>query len=125
MKWILLPLNALRAFEAAGRLASFTQAAVELQVTHSAIGQDCSFLLVHRRWEALRRSAPIQSPVLSHTSLQEQVQDGVANLTVRFRKKSGPAQGRAKPVVGVRHASHIESSTSEIPLSRHRSITDP
>ena len=33
--------------------------------------------------------------------------------------------GRAEPVVGARHASHIESSTSYIPLSQHHSITDP
>jgi LysR family glycine cleavage system transcriptional activator len=33
------PLNALRAFEAAGRLGSFTKAATELNVTHSAISR--------------------------------------------------------------------------------------
>lgn len=33
------PLNALRAFEAAGRLGSFTRAAQELNVTHSAISR--------------------------------------------------------------------------------------
>ncbi|WP_162798625.1 LysR substrate-binding domain-containing protein [Sulfitobacter sp. SK012] len=33
------PLNALRAFEAAGRLGSFTQAAEELNVSHSAISR--------------------------------------------------------------------------------------
>lgn len=33
------PLNALRAFEAAGRLGSFTRAAAELNVTHSAISR--------------------------------------------------------------------------------------
>jgi len=33
------PLNALRAFEAAGRLGSFTQAAKELNVSHSAISR--------------------------------------------------------------------------------------
>ena len=36
---LLLPLNALRAFEAAGRLGSFTKAAAELNVTHSAISR--------------------------------------------------------------------------------------
>lgn len=33
------PLNALRAFEAAGRLGSFTKAAIELNVSHSAISR--------------------------------------------------------------------------------------
>ena len=33
------PLNALRAFEAAGRLGSFTKAAAELNVSHSAISR--------------------------------------------------------------------------------------
>lgn len=32
-----IPLNSLRAFEAAARHLSFTQAAIELNVTHSAI----------------------------------------------------------------------------------------
>ncbi|GAB2874983.1 LysR substrate-binding domain-containing protein [Paraburkholderia jirisanensis] len=39
MKRVLPPLNALRAFEAAGRLGSFKDAAVELHVTHGAISQ--------------------------------------------------------------------------------------
>src|SRR5210317_1180406 len=36
---LLPPLNALRAFEAAGRLGSFTKAAIELNVSHSAISR--------------------------------------------------------------------------------------
>lgn len=39
MRRMLPPLNALRAFEAAGRLGSFTKAAEELNVTHSAISR--------------------------------------------------------------------------------------
>lgn len=39
MKRILPPLNALRAFEAAGRLGSFKEAAAELHVTHGAVSQ--------------------------------------------------------------------------------------
>ncbi|MCA3231218.1 MAG: transcriptional regulator GcvA [Cupriavidus sp.] len=39
MKWTLPPLNALRAFEAAGRLGSFKDAAAELHVTHGAVSQ--------------------------------------------------------------------------------------
>ena len=39
MRRILPPLNALRAFEAAGRLGSFTRAAEELNVSHSAISR--------------------------------------------------------------------------------------
>jgi LysR family glycine cleavage system transcriptional activator len=39
MKRVLPPLNALRAFEAAGRLGSFKEAAAELHVTHGAISQ--------------------------------------------------------------------------------------
>lgn len=34
-----IPLNSLRAFEAAARHLSFTRAAIELNVTHSAISQ--------------------------------------------------------------------------------------
>lgn len=39
MPRLLPPLNALRAFEAAGRLGSFTKAAAELNVSHSAISR--------------------------------------------------------------------------------------
>ncbi len=39
MARLLPPLNALRAFEAAGRLGSFTKAALELNVSHSAISR--------------------------------------------------------------------------------------
>ncbi|CAB3746073.1 transcriptional regulator GcvA [Paraburkholderia solisilvae] len=39
MKRALPPLNALRAFEAAGRLGSFKHAAAELHVTHGAVSQ--------------------------------------------------------------------------------------
>jgi LysR family glycine cleavage system transcriptional activator len=44
MKRILPPLNALRAFEAAGRLGSFKEAAVELHVTHGAVSQQVRLL---------------------------------------------------------------------------------
>lgn len=39
MSWTIPPLNPLRAFEAAGRLGSFTRAAHELNVSHSAISR--------------------------------------------------------------------------------------
>jgi LysR family transcriptional regulator, glycine cleavage system transcriptional activator len=44
MKRPLPPLNALRAFEAAGRLGSFKDAAAELHVTHGAISQQVRLL---------------------------------------------------------------------------------
>lgn len=51
MKRVLPPLNALRAFEAAGRLGSFKEAAAELHVTHRAVSQHVRLLearLAHR-----------------------------------------------------------------------------
>ena len=42
-----LPLNSLRAFEAAARHLSFTRAAIELNVTHSAISQHVKPLEEH------------------------------------------------------------------------------
>lgn len=39
-----IPLNSLRAFEAAARHLSFTRAAIELNVTHSAISQHVNSL---------------------------------------------------------------------------------
>ena len=44
MKRLLPPLNALRAFEAAGRLGSFKDAAAELHVTHGAVSQHVRLL---------------------------------------------------------------------------------
>jgi LysR family glycine cleavage system transcriptional activator len=44
MKRVLPPLNALRAFEAAGRLGSFKHAAAELHVTHGAVSQHVRLL---------------------------------------------------------------------------------
>ena len=44
MKRTLPPLNALRAFEAAGRLGSFKEAAAELHVTHGAVSQQVRLL---------------------------------------------------------------------------------
>lgn len=44
MKRVLPPLNALRAFEAAGRLVSFKEAAAELHVTHGAVSQHVRLL---------------------------------------------------------------------------------
>jgi LysR family transcriptional regulator, glycine cleavage system transcriptional activator len=38
------PLNAIRAFEAAARLGSFKEAAVELGVTHGAVSQQIRLL---------------------------------------------------------------------------------
>ncbi|ENH8203770.1 LysR family transcriptional regulator, partial [Yersinia enterocolitica] len=39
-----IPLNSLRAFEAAARQLSFTKAAIELNVTHAAISQQVKAL---------------------------------------------------------------------------------
>jgi LysR family transcriptional regulator, glycine cleavage system transcriptional activator len=44
MKRVLPPLNALRAFEAAGRLGSFKEAAAESHVTHGAVSQHVRLL---------------------------------------------------------------------------------
>ncbi|KQR78489.1 transcriptional regulator [Burkholderia sp. Leaf177] len=44
MKRTLPPLNAVRAFEAAGRLGSFKEAAAELHVTHGAVSQHVRLL---------------------------------------------------------------------------------
>jgi LysR family glycine cleavage system transcriptional activator len=44
MNRVLPPLNALRAFEAAGRLGSFKEAAAELHVTHGAVSQHVRLL---------------------------------------------------------------------------------
>jgi LysR family glycine cleavage system transcriptional activator len=57
-----LPLNALRAFEAAARLGSFTRAADELTVTPAAVGQQVRGLEARLGRPLLRRSPDGLSP---------------------------------------------------------------
>ncbi len=68
------PLNPLRAFEAAGRLGSFTSAAEELNVSHSAISR-------HIRGLEKRLNVHLFRTQKSGVALTEQGQDYLAQIT--------------------------------------------
>jgi LysR family glycine cleavage system transcriptional activator len=71
------PLNALRAFEAAGRLGSFTRAAAELHVSHSAISR-------HVRGLEKRLNAHLFRNKNSGVELTEQGRSYLAIITPAF-----------------------------------------
>ena len=82
-----LPLNALRAFEAAARQLSFTKAAIELNVTHAAISQqvkaleqhlNCPLFIRISRGLVLTPEGEILLPTLSETF------DRMGNVLDRF-----------------------------------------
>jgi LysR family glycine cleavage system transcriptional activator len=69
MKRPLPPLNALRAFEAAGRLGSFKDAAAELHVTQGAVSQHVRLLeawlgaSLFERHNVVRAARPGNRPI--------------------------------------------------------------
>jgi len=82
-----IPLNALRAFEAAARHLSFTNAAVELNVTHAAVSQQvksleqqlgCSLFIRVARGLMLTTEGENLLPVLNESF------DRIANTLDRF-----------------------------------------
>ena len=74
MRRLLPPLNALRAFEAAGRLGSFTRAAEELNVSHSAISR-------HVRGLERRLNVHLFRPKQSGVVLTEQGRSYLAEVS--------------------------------------------
>ena len=90
------PLGALRAFEAAARLASFTKAAEELSVTPAAVShqihaleQDLGVKLFHRRNRAvaLTASARVLLPGLSEAFAQ--LRASVRRLQAQYQPFGG------------------------------------
>lgn len=131
-----IPLNSLRAFEAAARHLSFTQAAIELNVTHSAISQqvksleqhlNCQLFVRVSRGLMLTTEGENLLPVLNESF------DRIAGMLDRFA--SHRAQEKLKVgVVGTfatgclfpllddfhRHYPHID-----LQLSTHNNRVDP
>lgn len=82
------PLNALRAFEAAGRLGSFTRAAAELNVSHSAISRHVRGLeerlnvhLFRKVAQGVELTAPGRSYLERLTPLFDALSDATEELT--------------------------------------------
>lgn len=89
------PLNALRAFEAAGRYVSFTKAATELNVTHGAVSRQVALLEEYLGAALFRRSA-------SQLSLTETGRSYLSEVTAaldRLALASMQVSDHAAPVV--------------------------
>lgn len=90
---ILPPLNAMRAFEAAARLGSFKEAAVELGVTHGAISQQVRLLEDRLGPPALfRRSTRRVTLTSAGTALLEEIGpalDSISSAMLRHRARRG------------------------------------
>src|SRR5471032_631070 len=85
MRQNLPPLNALRCFEAAGRLGSFTRAGNELHVTHGAVSrqvrqleQDLGVLLFDRRNRSVSLTAAGRTLLNATADAFNRVRDAVA-----------------------------------------------
>ena len=87
MKPVLPPLNALRAFEAAGRLGSFKEAAIELHVTPGAVSQQVRLL------EGLARKGGAQP--MTHRAVRAVGGDQIRRMQ-RLAMAVGKLQGRTE-----------------------------
>ncbi|WP_109481313.1 transcriptional regulator GcvA [Paraburkholderia sp. C35] len=87
MKRVLPPLNALRAFEAAGRLGSFKEAAAELHVTHGAVSQQVRLLeewLGASLFERHNRRVVLTSAAKAYLEQIGPVLDRLSQATARY-----------------------------------------
>jgi LysR family transcriptional regulator, glycine cleavage system transcriptional activator len=89
------PLNAIKAFEAAARLGSFTRAAAELNVTHGAVSRQIRILEDWLGVRLFRRTSRNAEPTRAGTDLLAEASpalDRLANATQRARS-GAPARG--------------------------------
>jgi len=87
MRSLLFSLNALRAFEAAGRLGSFKEAAAELHVTHGAISQQVRLLeawLGASLFERHNRRVVLTSAARAYLAEIGPLFDQLAQATARY-----------------------------------------
>lgn len=88
------PLQALRALEAAVRHRSFTRAAQELHLTHSAVSHHLRKLEEMVGTELFRRVGPRMIPTSAGARLAERVRRGLSELDEAFAEaSSGPSAG--------------------------------
>jgi LysR family transcriptional regulator, glycine cleavage system transcriptional activator len=114
------PLNALRSFEAAGRLKSLAKAADELCVTHSAITQQIRVLedylgqkLFERNGRALEMTPrarhyliDVASCLTRLTEATEQMRGGAVSRAIRVNTSASFAHGWLIPRLADFHAQH-------------------
>src|SRR5262245_6769061 len=129
MTYLLPPLNALRAFEAAARHQSFKLAAHELHVTPGAIAQQVRSLEAHlgvALFDRLPRQLVLTAPGKAYLPALRDALGRIAAATERVR----PAQARAVVRLGVHGAADVagllrriarfrdEQPAIHVPLSR-------
>ncbi|WP_279051327.1 LysR family transcriptional regulator AmpR [Cedecea davisae] len=95
-----IPLNSLRAFEAAARHLSFTNAAIELNVTHSAISQQVKSLEEHLHCQLFVRVSRGLMLTTEGENLLPVLNDSFDRIAGMLDRFSG-AQAREKLKVGV------------------------
>jgi LysR family transcriptional regulator, glycine cleavage system transcriptional activator len=94
MSKALPPLNALRAFEAAGRLGSFTKAAIELNVSQSAVSR-------HVRGLEKRLNVHLFRTENMGVALTDQGRSYLAEITPAFDRIAQATEALSVPSVGV------------------------
>ncbi len=86
MDWKDIPsLSALRAFEAAARLGSYSAAARDLNVTHAAIAQHVRRLEVHFGHELMRRDPPGMAATAHGAALATSLSAGFSEIAAGVR----------------------------------------
>lgn len=86
------PLNALRAFEAAARLGSFTRAAAELHVTHGAVSRQVKLLEDYLEQPVFQRiggGVQLNAVGRDYFDMARDVLDRVEQTTTRLRRRGG------------------------------------
>ncbi|MFO7921261.1 LysR family transcriptional regulator [Rhodobacteraceae bacterium W635] len=130
MDWRDIPsLSALRAFEAAARLQSFSAAARELNVTHAAIAQHVRALEAHFAVTLVEREGRAMRPTAEGRQLAQDLEDGFGTIAAGVRsvmnsKRQRPlqvtmtpsfAEAWLMPRIGQFWAQHPEVEVALIP----------
>ena len=105
MKRRLPPLNALRAFEAAARLGSFTKAADELSVTQGAISRQVRGLEDHFATDLFKRGHRSVTLTAAGNRLLPALSEAFDRITVaaeRVKERPGEIKIKSVPTIAVR-----------------------
>ena len=95
MDWRDIPsLSALRAFEAAARLGSFSAAARELNVTHAAIAQHVRALEAHFSVTLMAREGRAMCPTAEGRQLAQDLGEGFGTIAAGVRALIGSRRAR-------------------------------
>ncbi len=142
MTYCLPPLNALRAFEAAARHASFTRAAEELCVTHGAVSRQISMLeekLSVKLFQRTPQGASLTAKGEAYYQTVRHALDILSNGTRQIKKTTGKEvlRLRVPPTFGLRwlvprlatfHLNNrgveVQISTSHMPADFSRDEVD-